>query len=398
MPVADELAALRALGTVKATSTALSSTQSTDYVFTTPQQQELIRKQKVKQEKAAREAAEKYLRKHNAGGINDLWYKKLRELKARKKAGGNVAWKKKERTTEDGEEEVQDDEDVGLEVGMLPDHLVKALKAKYETENAEEALSKALKDEEEGKGTILSEVMADMDVEENATDAKDEVVDGDEKKLEDDAVVVDEEVPADSVDGQANDKINEAATAADNTDEVNIDEETTAEKEPEVVTSDEPDTETQTTTGEENIEHSAPSDVIAEAESDEKEEPVEEVRSKIEHLSIEDTQSKEETDEIVKEGDAKTDENSPTLDDAEKPSTAETPEMRDDQQLHKTNLFYNTKSKYLFTGTDAASEEIVDLLDASQRAKLNEEQNTEVKEQLIALQDQIGNLLASWRA
>ena len=163
MPVADELAALRALGTVKTTSATISS-KAPSQTFTTPQQQELLRKQKVKQEKKAREQAAENLRKHNAGGINDLWYKKLRELKARKRAG-YVAWKKQNGTGEvEGEEDGQE-EDMGLEVGMLPEHLVKALKAKYETENAEEALSKALKEEEEGRGSILSEVMADLEEE-----------------------------------------------------------------------------------------------------------------------------------------------------------------------------------------------------------------------------------------
>lgn len=379
MPVADELAALRALGTVKATSTALSSTQSTDYVFTTPQQQEQLRKQKLKQEKAAREAAEKYLRKHNAGGINDLWYKKLRELKARKKAGGSVAWKKKEKTTEDGEEEVQDDEDVGLEVGMLPDHLVKALKAKYETENAEEALDKALKDEEEGKGTILSEVMADIDVDDNATETKSDISDGDEKKTEEDDGA-NEEIPA-SVDGQAIDGENEASTADCTADKVDKGEDTTEEKSV-YLPSDEPDIEIQNNAKLD----SAPTDVSIDVDTVGKDGSVEEVRTKIEQLSIEDVQVTVETDKVAAKGDVSNGETK-NLNPVEATAANST---------GTPNLFYNTQSAHLSTCKDSDSQYLVDLLNASERATLDEEQNAKVKAQLIILQDQIKDLLASW--
>jgi hypothetical protein len=67
MPISDELAALRARGTVKATSTALSSQA---FTFTTPQQQEALRKDAEKRQQAARKDAEMYLRKHNAGGLD----------------------------------------------------------------------------------------------------------------------------------------------------------------------------------------------------------------------------------------------------------------------------------------------------------------------------------------
>ena len=313
-----------------------------------------MRKEKAKQEKIAREQAEKYLRKHNAGGINDLWYKKLRELKARKKAGARVAWTKKENGSGD-DGGVPEEEDVGLEVEMLPEHLVKALKAKYETENAEEALNKALKEEEEGKGTILSEVMADLDAEEENSDIV-ERTDGDEKKADeqDEAAVTEanEEEPVaddDESSGEAEKKIDESPIKNDNE-----------------------------MTESEHVN-----------ETPVEEEPVEEVRSKIEQLSIEDPQSN--SFQEKKGVDSKESVEEETND---KPATEKTTEPK--EQTEQIKLFYNVQNQNFFTGdSGTVSEDVVDLSDPNQRGKLDEEQATQMKEQLIALQDQIKDLLAS---
>ena len=369
MPVADELAALRARGTVKATSSAISSKQ-TNYVYTTPQQQEVLRKQKAKQEKAAREEAEKSLRKHNAGGINDLWYKKLRELKARKR-GARSAWKKKDKAGGDSEDErdKEDEEDVGLEVDMLPDHLVKALKEKYETENAEEALGKALAEEEEGKGTILSEVMADLDaIEEDKTvehiDGVSTGVDEGVKKTDTDTEEI--ELPAPIDENKPHNASNESTP------------------EIEVLSVEEPD---EVPTGGKPVDE--PTD----------EEPVEEVRTKIEQLSIDDVKSKsfdeeKKSESLLETADTeqiKSDDvgNNPPIIDETKNVTIDT--------IQQPKLIYNAQDKYFSTYDNTAeAEEIINLLDANQRSSLAEEQTIEIKEQLVALQDQIKDLMANW--
>jgi hypothetical protein len=378
MPVADELAALRALGTVKTTSATISS-KAPSQTFTTPQQQEVLRKQKANQEKKAREQAAENLRKHNAGGINDLWYKKLRELKARKRAG-YVAWKKKDGTNAaEGEEgDGQEEEDVGLEVGMLPDHLVKALKAKYETENAEEALSKALKEEEEGRGSILSEVMADLD-QENVNEESDEVMVAQEVEVE--------QKPEESANDNVQDTDEPVTKIEDSQD--------SSEIQPEQPTVSDETAETEPVTTEDSLK-------LVDDEPTDKE-PVEQVRTKIEQLSIEDAQSFEEKKESGgASDDAKESEAEATIGEME---STETSEQLDEATIDDANrmvqqtnarLFYNVHTKQLFTDTQNTSEDVIDVSDADQRAKLEDEQNAQLKEQLVALQDQIKDLLAGF--
>ncbi|KAL3779548.1 hypothetical protein ACHAWO_004937 [Cyclotella atomus] len=391
MPVADELAALRALGTVKTTSATISS-KAPSQTFTTPQQQELLRKQKVKQEKKAREQAAENLRKHNAGGINDLWYKKLRELKARKRAG-YVAWKKQNGTGEvEGEEDGQE-EDMGLEVGMLPEHLVKALKAKYETENAEEALSKALKEEEEGRGSILSEVMADLE-EENDKEESEEADVAEE--------VDDEKKPDEAVDETAEVASTDNVQDIDESEEKIEDSKDSLELQSEQPTaSDETNTETEPM-AEEGEPKPADEEPTEEAPADDKpteEEPVEQVRSKIEKLSIEDAQSFEEKKESDGASyDAKESEAAETTAELESTGISEQPAEATIDETHQTNLrlFYNVHTNQFFTDTQNTSEDVIDLSGADQRAKLENEQNAQLKEQLVVLQDQIKDLLAGW--
>ena len=402
MPVADELAALRARGTVKATSSAISSKQ-TNYVYTTPQQQEVIRKQKAKQEKAAREEAEKSLRKHNAGGINDLWYKKLRELKARKKAGARSAWKKKDKADGDHEDEGDkyDEEDVGLEVDMLPDHLVKALKAKYETENAEEALSKALVEEEEGRGSILSEVMADWDAneEDKAAEHIDNVSTGVGEEVKETDCGVDEEVKKTDIEDDTPDTQHE--DIVDNKEQIEIPapiEENEPKNANALTESKESTPEIEALSVDEPEEGPTGGKPVEELKD---EEPVEEVRTKIEQLSIDDIESKSFDEEKKTESlpeSTDTEQEQVELEDAESnpPIIDETKDVTS-ITIQQPKLLYNVHDKYFSTYDNTAkAEEFINLLDTNQRGALDEEQTIEIKEQLVALQDQIKDLMANW--
>ncbi|KAL7516334.1 hypothetical protein ACHAWX_001363 [Stephanocyclus meneghinianus] len=397
MPISDELAALRALGTVRATSTALSSKESsTNYVFTTPQQQEVQRKLKSQREKAAREEAEMYLRKHNAGGLEDLLYRKLRELKARKRAGGKASWKKKRDGggSEEGNEKAEEEEDEDtMAVEMLPEHLVKALKAKYETENATEALNRALKEEEEGRGTYLTDVMASLDEEEAQGDNAAEIeADGDnandeigcyEKKNDDEDLAV----PADKV---ADESVVEGLASTEAANEQVVE---NLVSEPELV-----DPSTNVADDQERSEESAPTGEPNSVEShtipngseegtqqepipEEVEElgqtgsadevPVEEVRSKIEHLSTDDDAKIKElngTEESLEVADNEQVVEEPPSDDdviikTEINSSHENNNNNSDiislskeEQIQQTKLFYNTHSKQFISTVVAGGE------------------------------------------
>jgi hypothetical protein len=310
-----------------------------------------------------------YLRKHNAGGLDEFWLKKLRELKARKKRAGGVAgWKKKE-ANDDGTELEEEEED-GLEVEMLPDHLVKALKAKYETENAKEALDRALEEEKEGKATVLSDVMASFEEE-----------DGDEKTSEDEDAgeKVEEENPAGEV---ANEE------SGDNSDAQVL----------------------------ESAEQSEYAD-------DKEEEPVEEVRSKIEQLSIEDAES---TPVEVQEAE---DDNSNRLVNEQSGGDAavatEESQITDDAAENETKILYNTQSEQFISITDgkvqskvllqylnqqnlmnarettdstttSESNEFIDLADLQQREKLDAEQKAHAKERILSMKEELQKLIADW--
>jgi hypothetical protein len=261
----------------------------------------------------------------------------------------------------EAEGEMQEEEDVGLEVEMLPEHLVKALKAKYETENAQEALSKALKDEEEGKGTILSEVMADLDADDE-DDANDSAVTA-AAALENtaDEHISDTDVEAqDDVENSTNDNNEPKEQTKEPSPSIELE---TAESSPE-------------SKGTGNEIEAIADDIATE------EEPVEEVRTKIEQLSIDDVDVESKSFEEKKETDD---------------SLAVADESVNDETTQQAKLFYNMNSHQFFTSNDnvQASEEIIDLLDLNQRTKLNVDQTQKVKEGLIALQDQIASLIAS---
>ncbi|KAL7463615.1 hypothetical protein ACHAXS_003976 [Conticribra weissflogii] len=201
MPISDELEALRQTGRVKKTSSALQSSASA-FNFATPAEQEAIRKLKSKKDQQLREEAKQYLRKPKHAGMNDLLYRKLRDLKRRQEERERRKWERKAVGREDGEGGDGDggngnddvDEQGHLDtLEMLPEHLVSALKAKYETTNAVEALDRALKDDgdkdEDGKG-FLDRALAQA-AEEAANDNgdNDEVVavESDEVNLEEEA-------------------------------------------------------------------------------------------------------------------------------------------------------------------------------------------------------------------
>ncbi len=182
MPISDELEALRQSSRVKTQSTRLSDAAS-KHNFTTPQQQEELRKAKLEKEKQLKLEAERALRsgatthvdnlQHLLG--NGLYGRLMNEhrRKAREAQQQMHAWKGrhqgKDSNKDDDDNDSTDadaaDEKVETEeeeevisnaAEMLPEHVVQALKEKYETTSIEDALTKALKEEESG---ALSKVM-----------------------------------------------------------------------------------------------------------------------------------------------------------------------------------------------------------------------------------------------
>ncbi|KAL7454862.1 hypothetical protein ACHAWC_006458 [Mediolabrus comicus] len=184
MPISDELEALRQSSRVKTQSTRLSDAAS-KHNFTTPQQQEELRKAKLEKEKQLKLEAERAWRSGATTHVDNLQHllgnglygrlmnehrRKTREAQQQMHAwkgrhqgkgssnkdddddnnsGADAADEKVE--TDEGEEEV-----ISNAAEMLPDHVVQALKEKYETTSIEDALTKALKEEESG---ALSKVM-----------------------------------------------------------------------------------------------------------------------------------------------------------------------------------------------------------------------------------------------
>jgi len=219
MPISDELEALRQSSRVKTQSTRLSTASSTTIL--SPQQQEELRKEKLTKEKQSKLEAERALRlgaTYNLKDSNNLLLhdilghglygrlmnehrKKVREAQKRlhewkgSHQGGNDVDESddinnaeeeeridNENNDEDDVDNNNDDDDeqdestiISNAVELLPDHIVRALKEKYETTSIEEALTKALKEEERG---ALSKVMI------NAVMKKEEEEDKNIKKKE----------------------------------------------------------------------------------------------------------------------------------------------------------------------------------------------------------------------
>ena len=193
---------------MKTQSNRLSSASS----IYSPQQQEEIRKAKLTKEKQSKLEAERALRSgatYTKVGLHDLLgngmygrlmnehrrkvreaQKQLHEWKGghRGKQGGN-----NDKSSSDGENKLKNDEKesdvddieedtvISNAVEMLPDHVVKELKEKYETDSIVEALSKALQEEESGE---LSKAMTSPSKEEPTQEEQEKVVDEGEKEVQ----------------------------------------------------------------------------------------------------------------------------------------------------------------------------------------------------------------------
>ncbi len=214
MPISDELEALRQSSRVKTQSTRLSSAAASSTTILSPQQQEELRKAKLTQEKQSKLEAERALRlgaTYNLKDSNNLLqdllgnglYGRLmndHRRKAREAQKRLHEWKgtgsprkgkngddsddiisadgeniDNEHNKKDDEEDVDNDDAeeesavISNAVEMLPDHIVQALKEKYETNSIEEALTKALKEEERGAlSKVMMNAVSKKDGEENS--------------------------------------------------------------------------------------------------------------------------------------------------------------------------------------------------------------------------------------
>ena len=195
MGLTDELEALRQSGSVKSKSADLASATASSS-FITPEAEAERRRFKAQQEKQSRLEAKIALHSNNYGGEDDLnsilLNKKLIEEQREKKreAQRNLReWRRKHHDGIGGGGSSKSKTDVAIAMGarsgggadeeeeeesdearmnrdaleMLPEHVVRTLKAKYETSNAELALEKALQEEERmhgyGKGRALAKLM-----------------------------------------------------------------------------------------------------------------------------------------------------------------------------------------------------------------------------------------------
>ena len=191
MGLTEELEALRQRGSVKSKSTLLSESV-TKHGFTSPESEASKLKQKSIQEKQSRLDAQAALSKGASGLAQselNLLYKKLIDEQRKKKREAELnlrEWRKqhvgkdKDGKGSDGKVIVEgegppmpsnnEEDSINMEaLEMLPQHVVAALKEKYETNNAAEALSKALKEESEhddkdgegggGGGGMLAKLM-----------------------------------------------------------------------------------------------------------------------------------------------------------------------------------------------------------------------------------------------
>jgi len=320
MPISDELEALRQSSRVKTESTRLSTAASALY---TPQQLEELRKAKLTKEKQSKLEAERAWRSgatvnNKVGDLNDLLgngmygrlmnehrrkvreaQKHLHEWKGshRGKQGGKVDDEVSNvDNDEDGEKidneenEQQEDEStiINNAVEMLPDHVVEALKAKYETDSIVEALTKALQEEESGE---LSKVVM------SPVSKKGEEGSNDNTSL-----------PAQY----------EELEEQEDEEEVEQQQQYTEEDQPN------------------NEEEQVNSEEAAEALEEEK--PIEEVREKIENLSINDAVVEEPANSMAAVGDAEIEEPADataTIDDEEVEEPAETTAAINDAEVEE---------------------------------------------------------------
>lgn len=342
MPISDELEALRQSSRVKTQSTRLSTASSS--ALYTPQQQEELRKAKLNKEKQSKLEAERAMRSGatynintNVGGLHDLlgngMYGRLMNEHRRKvreaqkqlhewkgshqgKQGGKHddggGSNETNNTVGDGQktdnEEIGQDEEenaiISNAVEMLPDHVVEALKVKYETNSIVEALTKALQEEESGdlSKVIMSPVSKESEEQSIGSDAPAQEEEKEAQKEEE------EEQP-----------MGEAEVVEQNGVEEQGDTEETTE---------------------------APQE----------EHPIEEVREKIENLSINDAGTEEAVDSTATIGDEHVEEQAEpevSVEDAvvEEPNATATPEKKrsptkisvivEGDSTEQTKLFYN---------------------------------------------------------
>ena len=163
MGIKEELEALRNTGTGRVKAHASSTYSSATTAFSSPEAEAKRRKQKELEEKQSRLDALEKMHKGGTGYMN-LLYKKLiddqrkwTQFGNREDGGGSGI--------NNGSFNGGIDHEKGMGVGvsetdvsMLPEHVIKALMAKYETNDAVNALSHALEDEVDGKG-VLAELM-----------------------------------------------------------------------------------------------------------------------------------------------------------------------------------------------------------------------------------------------
>ncbi|KAL3757806.1 hypothetical protein ACHAWU_000533 [Discostella pseudostelligera] len=220
MGLTDELEALRQSGSVKSKSAGLSAAAATttSTAFITPEAEAERRRNKALQEKQSRLEAKNALHSNNYYGEDDLnsilLNKKLIEEQRSKKkeaernlrewrrkhhdgggGGGGVGGKTKGtaaavsvRSDDAGDDDdEEDDHEARMNrdaLEMLPEHVVRTLKAKYETSNAELALERALQEEEvkhgHGKAGALAKLM-EITLEEDDDDEEEEDVGGDDE-------------------------------------------------------------------------------------------------------------------------------------------------------------------------------------------------------------------------
>ncbi len=228
MGLTDELEALRQSGSVKTKSADLLSSfscASSSTSFVTPEAEAERRRHKDLQEKKSRLEAKIALHSNSYGGEDDLnsilLNKKLNEEQRRmkKEAERNLReWRRRhhhDSTVGGGggsskskaavsmavgarpgggadEDDDQDDEEARMNrdaLEMLPEHVVRTLKAKYETNNAELALERALHEEEakygHGKGKALAKLLDISLQEEEEEDDEDDIVDEGVAEVED---------------------------------------------------------------------------------------------------------------------------------------------------------------------------------------------------------------------
>lgn len=231
MPISEELEALRQSSRVKTQSTLLSTAAST-HTYTTPQQQEELRRLKLTKEKQFKLEAERawrsgatYNTNNNNSDLHDLLgglYGRLmneHRKKVREAQEQLHEWKPSHQGKEGDDKNESDDDDnnyneengsdddeevINNAVEMLPDHVVEALKEKYKTDSIVEALSKALKEEEKGAlSTVMMSAVSKKDEEDSnsnetslpSQEHEEQQQETQERKVEEAKAVAEEEKP-----------------------------------------------------------------------------------------------------------------------------------------------------------------------------------------------------------